>query len=462
VTTYYNAAVLDAAEAKAESLMARYQAILDAASMRRGKEVLASEQRELDKIIRKVEKLNKNTITPQRAEQKRLANANAAIVRSMSGETRPVTHGTSRISVGVESSIYRPDTRDERGQEYGFFHDLYAASRTGDISARERLDRYAKEQRVNPNTSSGTGGELVPPLWLVQQFVPYLRPGRVTADRCQLHQLPPGTDVINLPKLTLGSLTGMQTANNAAVASRDITTTSVSASVNTLSGQEDISIQLLEQSPLAMDNVIFQDLAADYTKQLDLQVLSGTGANGQHTGVLQLAGTQAVTFTSGSPTVALLFPLVVQAIEMVTATRFLPPDAIVMHPRRWLWMASQLDTQNRTLVVPRQYAINEMAVADTLTFDSPVGEILGLPVWIDASMLATDGAGNNQDVIVVGRFDDSWLFESTMRLRSLPEILSGTLQVRFQCYGYSALAHRLPVSYALIRGTGLINPSGWV
>ena len=74
--------------------------------------------------------------------------------------------------------------------------------------------------------------------------MPYVRPTRIAANRVRNLPLPPGIDVINLPKITVGSLTGVQPAQGAAVPSQDIQTSTVSASVRTLSGQEDISLQL--------------------------------------------------------------------------------------------------------------------------------------------------------------------------------------------------------------------------
>jgi hypothetical protein len=68
------------------------------------------------------------------------------------------------------------------------------------------------EQRVNPNTTAGTGGEFVPPVWLVSDYVKYARPARPTADRCTNKPPPPGTDIINIPEITLGALTAIQPA----------------------------------------------------------------------------------------------------------------------------------------------------------------------------------------------------------------------------------------------------------
>jgi hypothetical protein len=55
-------------------------------------------------------------------------------------------------------------------------------------------------------------------------------------------------------------------------------------------------------------------------------------------GLLQETGTNAITYTSGAPTAALLWPKLADAIQQVTTNRFLPPDTIVMHPRRWAYL----------------------------------------------------------------------------------------------------------------------------
>ncbi len=216
-----------------------------------------------------------------------------------------------------------------------------------DATVAKRLAEAQWELRVNPNTTAGTGGELVPPLYLVAQYIPYARPGRVIANRCKQMPLPPGTDIINIPKLTLGSLTAIQQANAAAVASQDITTSLVAGPVNTVAGQEDVSLQLIEQSPIAMDGVVFEDLTADYDQRLDQQVIYGTGSGGQHLGVLSVAQqtsntnilkangvtVSSATFfdgaTSGTQTRAVL-----NGINAVETLRFASPTAIWVHPRR--------------------------------------------------------------------------------------------------------------------------------
>ena len=84
----------------------------------------------------------------------------------------------------------------------------------------------------------------MPPLWLITDYIPALRAGRVAADLCRQMDLPPGTDSINIPKIKVPTKVAPQTADAAAVASQDFTDTSVQANVKTLAGQEDVAIQL--------------------------------------------------------------------------------------------------------------------------------------------------------------------------------------------------------------------------
>jgi hypothetical protein len=87
-----------------------------------------------------------------------------------------------------------------------------------------------------------------------------------------------------------------------------------------------------------------------------------------------------------------------------------------------------------------------------------------LPVIKDANIPTTcvTGAvtGGTGDVIAVLIKDDLVLYEGVVRLRALPEIVSGTLQMRIQLYCYSAfIPNRFAPSTSIITGTsGLAAP----
>lgn len=325
----------------------------------------------------------------------------------------------------------------------------------------------AFERRTNPNRTDGQGGYFVPPLWLVDQYVALQRAGRVIANSVRNLTLPGGTDSINVPKVNTGTAVAAQTADAASVQSTDMTDTTISAPVRTLAGQQDIAIQLLDQSPISFDEVIFQDLMADYNQKLDVQVIRGTGLNGQVTGFTGVSGIVAVTYTDATPTVPELYPNLPAVLSQMTTARFLPPTAWFMHPRRWYWMLSALDSSNRPLVVPTDAGpFNADALQLGVDAEGPVGRLLGLPVLLDPNITtaATGGAqtGGNQDEIYALRTPDLYLWEGTMRTRTLTEVLSGTLQVRLQIYNYMAfLGSRYASSIGKISDTGLAAPSGF-
>lgn len=105
--------------------------------------------------------------------------------------------------------------------------------------------------------------------------------------------------------MTTGSTTALQSSEAGAVQDSSPVTDYLSLSVNTVAGKIDLSRQLFDRSNPSVDTVLAQDLAADDAMQLDTQLFTQAT-----NGVTVLSGTNAITFTTGSPTVALLYPKV--------------------------------------------------------------------------------------------------------------------------------------------------------
>jgi HK97 family phage major capsid protein len=368
--------------------------------------------------------------------------------------------------IGQEQRTY------ERAGEASFFRDLYYAQGRNEPAAWERMNRHMAEVRVDARGRSeyrdltrtdGAIGEFVPPLWMIDEYAALARASRITANLCRNLPLPGGTDTLIIPRITTGSAVAFQ-ADNGVVQKTDMASTSVSAAVTTVAGQEDVALQLLEQSPLSggIDELIFADLAADYDAKLDVGVLNGSGASPAIRGIINTVGIGAIAYTDATPTVPELYLPLAQAVSNVATTRLLPPNAIVMAPRRWYWMTAALDASNRPLVVPIASGVYmAIAVLQDVQTGGPVGMIQGLPVYLDANMPLLLGAGT-EDKIIVARFVDDLLFEGTPRMRVLGEVLSNTLEVRLQYYRYVAFtAGRYPSANAVIGGTGLIAPAGF-
>ena len=361
----------------------------------------------------------------------------------------------------------------DRDGKNSFVRDMIGAQLRNDRTSWERLYRHQQEVAVETRDISrtdGAGGDFVPPIYLINEYAEFARAARVTADLVTNMALPAGTDSINIPQITTGTLAAFQSADNTATTTRDMVSSTVTAPVRTISGYENVSIQLVEQSPLAggLDRLVFGDLMADYALQLNTAVVgTGDGTSGTLKGLVTL-GTDTTngiptTWTETTPTAVNGAIAIAKAISKVVTNRYKAAEAIVMHPSMWYWLASQVDGSNRPLVVPVTGASQAFNAAGTVTNPGApaglVGTIQGVPVFIDATVSKV--YATNQSPILVGKFSDSYLFESGVKTRVLPDVLSANLTVRFQVYGYAALAHRFNKAVSGITGTGTVAPTGY-
>ena len=415
------------------------------------------EQREFDALTEQIKALDEEVtkrgerIAELDAEEKRAMSAGAAFKKAQI---------VSAARVTSESRTY------EKGNGRSYLADLALAQVKGDPEARARLDRHAIEVATEPeyrdlNRTDTTGGYFVPPAWMMSDYVALARAGRPTANLVTNQPLPAGTDSINIPKVSTGTATAIQTADNASVQETDLADATVSAGVKTIAGQQDVAIQVLEQSPVNFDQIVFADLIADYATKLNVQVINGSNGSGQVKGILGATGINAITYTDTTPTVAELYPKIADAVQQIHTGRYLPPTVIVMHPRRWGWMLAALDSSSRPLVVPAaQGPQNALGGFETVGSQQVVGSIQGLPVVTDPSIPTTLGSSTNEDRIIVMRASDSILWESAVKTRVLPDVGSGTLTVRLQVYGYLAFtAERFPTGISVISGSGLATQS---
>lgn len=431
------------------------------------------------------------------------------LARDQLGRGSDVEGARERLSRhAAELRVELPKRRERRAREArGEVERLHARSRREERAFEQFLGHGGQVfERRAVNRTDGTGGYFVPPLWLVDEYVPYLRAGRVLANLCHSLPLPSGTDSINLPIITTGTATGAQSADGAAVGGRDIADNFVNALVRTVAGQEDASIQLLDQSPVAFDQVITKDLTQDHAMQVDGQVMLGSGSSGQITGLYPqgtLTGgstpgivVNSVTDTAnqwtGSSTRTDFYSGVGKLASQIGRNRFMRMNAVVSNEAVWNSFATATDGNKRPLVPPSsQGPFNAAGVFDDNGpgVEGPVGSILGRPWFVDnnipltfggttaPSMAATsaghvapaDGSGGTSPAIpnytglIGGVFDDLYLFEGEVRSRVLQEILSGTLQVRFQIFSYVAFlpdryqtAGGQVVSYGNANGVGTL------
>ena len=405
------------------------------------------------------------------ALDERIATAEAVEVRAAAiAESRKeskIAPFTGGAVITREAMTYDRDGRNS------FVRDMINATMRNDATSWERLNRHQTEVAVETRDISRTdtaGGDFVPPIYLINEYAEFARAARVTADLATTMALPLGTDSINIPAVTTGTQVAFQSSDNSATNTRDMVTSTVTAPVRTISGYENVSIQLVEQSPLAggLDRLVFGDLMKDYALQLNTAVTgNGDGTSGTLRGFVNLGADTTngipTTWTETTPTAVNGLQSISKAISKVVTNRYQAVEAIVMHPSMWYWFASSTDGASRPIIVPTgagPFNANGVVTAPGAPAGL-VGTIHGVPVYVDATLPKNYGAATNQSPILVGKFSDTYLFESGVKTRVLPDVLSANLTVRFQVYGYMALAHRYAKSVSAITGTGTVAPTGF-
>ncbi len=355
-----------------------------------------------------------------------------------------------------------PAYTEQRSEPYrkgggeSFFLDLYYAENRNDPSARERLGRAASyradmEKRAGETTVAGAGGELAPPAWLENELVALLRPGRVFADRLNKRVLPGGISSINLPKIASGTNVGAQSTQNTAITQQDITTTSVSTGITTVAGGALVSLQLLQQSPISVDDVIVADLAKVLAVAIDTAAI---------TAVSGTSGINGITYTDASPTTVKVLHQIQQAIDTVSTNVFEAPDTIVMRPDRWGRFIDAVDGAGRPMVVPStSYGVfSASGLSDGQVAQGFAGTLRGIPVFLDPNIPNNLGAGTNQDEIFVLKASETYLYESQPVFATFEQTYANTLSLYIRAHEfYGLIANRYPKAVSLITGTGMVQ-----
>lgn len=309
------------------------------------------------------------------------------------------------------------------------------------------------------STGSGVGGEFVPPMFLTAQWIEFLRASRVLANCMHHEDLPDGTMSLSIPKVTGGTSVKTQGTQNTNIANQDITTAFVTFPVVTFAGQQIVSQQMLDRSPISFDQVIMKDLAAAHAQDVDFQVIAGGGVNGEATGILNTVGINTVTWTQASPTIKGLYGQIGLAKDDIAKAIFRPATHQFMTSNLWEWIGQSFDSQNRPLVVP-DYAgpFNVVQVApDDAQAEGAIGrQLSGLNTFEDNNLPQTEGSGKNQDVAIICRGEENYLYESPVVTRALPQTLGTQLSVILQLFNYGAFtAARYPTANSVITGTGM-------
>lgn len=407
----------------------------------------ASLRQQLSDLDVQVEALRADQAADQRS-------AAAAAERTPTGVATPAGRVIS------EARTYACET-DRRGQ--GFALDVARSFLTGDMGARERLQRHMQEERTERGTlierAAGTANfsGLVVPQYLVDEFAPLARAGRPFADACRHHDLPEKGMTVQIGKVTTGTSSDDQSAENAALAEQDIDDTMLTVNVSTAGGSQTLSRQSVERGDGVEDTTI-EDLIRGYAVNLDSKLLNKAAI-----GMTNAA--TAITYTSGAPTALELYPKLIggaAAVEGALLDQGLGDTITFMHSRRWYWLQTQLSNQWPLFGQPG-VAAQHMGENYAERYGAGFRGVLpnGTPVVVDNNIATNLGAGTNQDEIYFGAQSELHLWEdpnAPMLIRA-EQNKAKSLGIDLVVYGYYAFLFTRRTHAQKIAGTGLIAPT---
>jgi len=233
--------------------------------------------------------------------------------------------------------------------------------------------------------------------------------------------------------------------------------TLLSIPVNSYGGFADISRQAVDRGT-GVDEIVVQDLALAYATSVNGDCINGSGSSGTHLGILNTSGIGDVDKDDASPTAGETFQQIVKAIGTVNAAFYLPPDVILMAPRRWAYISGGIDTTGRPLVNPvGNNPTDPVAVGSAAGYGSVVGNIAGVDVVTDAGIPVNLGAGTNEDRVIITRRDQLLYWSDGNDAPAVvryDSVLANTLTIRMVGFGYSAwTAGRNPAATCVVQGT---------
>jgi HK97 family phage major capsid protein len=427
-------------------LAMRRQVIIDRAKARGATVLNNAETAEFRRLSEEIDHLERRSALSSAANNifnAATANTNPSPGANMQ-EQRALQHLT-------ESGVY--NVHNQTGvNRRSFIADLMATTiPNADVrgEAAGRLAQHADEMRnsglearTGLDTTVGDAGSFSPPAFMIAQYAEYARPVAVTTNLIAAYDLV--APVINIPKITQGSVLSTQSAQNATLNESDIEDEYLQQTAVTIGAKETVSRQLLDLAYPGLDQILFRDLSAAHATFLDGAILSG-GGSPSLTGLLSQVGTTIAIPTTGT-VIENIYSGLAEALRYVAVNRYLPATGIVMSPSRWYGLLSETDTTGRPLVVATadgNQAFNAVATAVSGAPSAGLsGHLLGTPVFTDAQLPDTD--------ILVARWEDISRYTSGLRVQMSFDTLLGQLSALLVAYSYETLFVRFPQSLVLV------------
>jgi hypothetical protein len=321
---------------------------------------------------------------------------------------------------------------------------LRAANRTNDGQhARSSLADMLESRAMD--TTAGSGGSFVTPVYMEQDYAPYRHFGRVFIDQTNKHPLPEYGMTVFLPVVQSPAGVAVQGTQGQGVLETDPTAGYLSANLTTEAGQVTISQQLLDRAGpnFQFDKLVFDQLQRDYNYVINQAVITAA-----------LAGAGTITNNTSTVTISQFYGDMAHAKSTTvnTAGTILPATHLFTTPTMWEWLASRTDTNSHPLIVPQANGpYNAIAASPgTSIVEGFTGSrVLGLDAFEDGGVPLKSA---NQQVIVA-HMPEVWVFEGDVVPRVIPQTYAQNLQVLLQIYAYYAVIVRYPLAVQTVTGS---------
>jgi HK97 family phage major capsid protein len=349
--------------------------------------------------------------------------------------------------------------------EHSWIVDAVAASKGSSPAQRRQaeMDAFTREQiaalppeRRDLHVGPNAGQEAVVPLFLQDRFERFRTAGAVTANLANQQGLPDVGRSVTIPVQT-GEASVAELAQASPLNSISETTATFdeeTADVIEVAGAQDVSLMVIERGGFAVDTELGAHLAQLVARDEDQRVLAAMTSD---------AGV-SVTYTAATGSLAEIYKKAANVAQQIHTGNFAPPTAIIVHPRRFSAWASELDNNNRPLMVPNANG-PQNAIAAGVSTGEPVAEgytgyhLMGMPIYLDANITTTTGSGTNQDVVYIADMSAVYLWRAPVAIevdRSTLFKKSGAT-VRARRYMAVMASHRT-AGIGKITGTGLATP----
>lgn len=305
-------------------------------------------------------------------------------------------------------------------------------------AARRRLAISAELRDLS--STPGAGGEFVPaggaPPYIADAFATAARAKAVLPQVLNRRDLPEAGLVVQTARFATGAAVAIQ-QDLGAVQETDPTTATASAPVGLIAGQVDVSQQAFDHASPGFDVALAAELGNALGAQVDSQIISGSGSAGQLRGIRNVSGVSSATYTDTTPTQSEFWHQLMSLLATTATAYGAMPNTVLLHPRRAAWLSAWTDSAGMPAVINWPEGVRPVNVGS----------------------IPTNLGGGTEDVAIVLQASESVLAQRAPSFAVMPDVLSGTLEVRVQARQYAALlANRQPASIGILSGTGLIAP----